>query len=86
MGLESPEMVAFVLRRILGIVCLLFGFVALVTPMTPGAWLILVGLELLGLGFLIPRPIRKYWDAGKIKLREWWRERFPERGPHRENA
>ncbi len=72
-------MVAFALRRILGLVCLLFGFVALVTPMTPGAWLILVGLELLGLGFLIPRPIRRYWDAFKAELKARWRKHFPHR-------
>ncbi len=56
-----------VLKNILGALCLLIGLFALVTPLTPGAWLIIVGLELLGLGFLIPKRLREY---GK-KLMDW---------------
>lgn len=41
------------LRRILGYTLLLLGFVALITPLTPGALIMLVGgLELLGIRFL----------------------------------
>ena len=46
-----------VIRRTAGVACLVIGIVALVTPMTPGSLLFIVGgLELLGLSFLIPRP------------------------------
>ena len=42
------------LRRTLGVVLVLLGFVALVTPLTPGAVIMLAGgLELLGLRFLL---------------------------------
>ena len=58
-----------ILKRILGILLLIIGIVALVTPLTPGAWLIFVGLELLGLGFLIPSGLRKYWV--RVKSRMW---------------
>jgi len=40
-------------RTSLGIICIVLGFVALITPLTPGSWLILIGLEILGLGFLL---------------------------------
>ncbi|MHC4693239.1 MAG: PGPGW domain-containing protein [Planctomycetota bacterium] len=40
-------------RTSLGIICIILGFLALITPLTPGSWLILIGLEILGLGFLL---------------------------------
>ncbi|MBM3257327.1 MAG: hypothetical protein FJY98_03310 [Candidatus Liptonbacteria bacterium] len=39
-------------KFIIGIVLILVGFVALVTPLTPGSWLALVGLELVGIRVL----------------------------------
>lgn len=36
------------LRKTTGVFLIFIGFIALVTPLTPGAWLTLVGLELLG--------------------------------------
>jgi uncharacterized protein YqgC (DUF456 family) len=48
-----------VLLRIVGVLCIVLGFLALLTPLTPGSWLMLVGLELLGLGFLMPRRVRE---------------------------
>lgn len=37
------------LKFVTGVLLILFGFLALVTPLTPGAWLIFVGLELIGI-------------------------------------
>ena len=34
-------------------VLVIVGFLALVTPFSPGSWLILIGFELLGLRFLL---------------------------------
>ena len=42
-----------ILRKFLGIVLIILGFVALVTPFSPGSWLMLIGLEILGFGFLL---------------------------------
>jgi hypothetical protein len=42
-----------VIRTVVGIILILLGLLALVTPLTPGSWLILVGLELLGLRILL---------------------------------
>lgn len=36
------------LRKIVGVVLLLLGVLALLTPFTPGSWLAFVGLGLLG--------------------------------------
>lgn len=52
-------------RVFVGILCLIVGLFALVTPFTPGAWLLLVGMELLGLSFLLPRPVRTRWESFK---------------------
>ena len=42
-----------VLKKILGAVLLCLGIIFFITPFTPGAiWLIVVGLQLLGLHFL----------------------------------
>jgi len=42
-----------ILRYTVGIILVLVGLLALVTPLTPGSWLALVGLELLGLRILL---------------------------------
>jgi len=36
-------------KFLIGILFILLGILALVTPLTPGAWLIFVGLELIGI-------------------------------------
>ncbi len=40
-------------KKILGILLVLVGVLALVTPLTPGSWLAVIGLELLGLRVLL---------------------------------
>lgn len=40
------------LKKVTGALLLLVGFIALITPFTPGSWLIFVGAELLGLRLL----------------------------------
>lgn len=42
---------------IIGIVFVVVGLAALVTPLTPGSWLVFVGLELLGLRFILGKKI-----------------------------
>ena len=65
-------MLFFILKRLIGAVLLAFGLLALVTPLTPGSWLALIGLELLGLTWLLPRPIRVRWTSFKTRLWERW--------------
>lgn len=60
----------FALRRALGIVLIIIGLAALFTPLTPGSWLALIGLELLGIGFLIPATVRTRMNAFLQKMKE----------------
>ena len=50
-------------RYIIGVILILLGFIALVTPLTPGSWLILVGLELLGLRILLQDKLLAWAQA-----------------------
>jgi len=45
------------LKIILGILLILIGVFALLTPLTPGSWLALIGLEILGLRLLLERKL-----------------------------
>lgn len=36
-------------KKVLGIILIILGLAALVTPFTPGSWLAFIGLELLGI-------------------------------------
>ena len=45
------------LRIILGVVLIILGVLAAVTPLSPGSWLALIGLELLGLRILFERKL-----------------------------
>jgi len=52
-------------RTILGIVLIILGVLAALTPFSPGSWLALIGLEILGLRLLFQRKLltllpRKY--------------------------
>lgn len=50
------------LKRILGVILVIFGLFALVMPLVPGAVLALVGLELLGLRLIfLNRILPKKW-------------------------
>ncbi|MBI2524053.1 hypothetical protein HYW11_02460 [Candidatus Peregrinibacteria bacterium] len=57
------------LKKTAGILLLIIGIAALVTPLTPGAWLIFVGLELLGLRLLVNNGLRKYWARVRTFLK-----------------
>ena len=56
------------LRKVVGLLLLFIGLVALVTPLTPGAWLIIVGGELLGIEFLSHERLKGYYR----RLVSWW--------------
>ena len=55
---ENPK-----IKKTIGVILVLVGLVALLTPLTPGSWLIFVGLELLGLRFLL-------WDKIRARFRK----------------
>jgi len=55
-----------VLKKTIGVILIVLGLAALVTPFTPGSWLALIGLELVGFGFLLDN---RYGRALKNKCR-----------------
>jgi hypothetical protein len=44
-----------ILKKLIGIILIIAGLFALFTPLTPGSWLALIGLELLGIHLLFFR-------------------------------
>lgn len=54
-------------RRVLGIILIVLGFLALITPLTPGSWLIFVGAEILGWELVYMRKVSAFF----LKQREW---------------
>jgi hypothetical protein len=51
-------------KKGVGVALVLLGFLALVTPLTPGSWLIPIGLEFLGLRILLEDRLRG-WAASR---------------------
>lgn len=49
-------------KKIAGVILIVIGIAALVTPLTPGAWLVFIGLELCGVRLL-----------GKEQISAWWK-------------
>ena len=47
-------------KRVMGATLILIGILALITPFTPGSWLVFVGLEVFGIRLLA-------WD----KVKNW---------------
>jgi len=47
-------------RQVLGAFLILVGFSALVTPFTPGSWLIFVGLEMFGIRVFFGRSVKEW--------------------------
>jgi uncharacterized protein YqgC (DUF456 family) len=45
------------IKIVLGILLILVGVLALLTPLTPGSWLALIGLEILGIRILLERKL-----------------------------
>lgn len=45
------------MKKIIGIIFIASGFLAFITPLTPGSWLLIIGLELLGFRFLLSKNL-----------------------------
>ena len=53
------------LKLLIGILFIALGLLALVTPLTPGSWLVFVGLELIGFRLAIWHKIAAWWSGRK---------------------
>ncbi len=49
-----------ILRKIAGGALILLGLLALLTPLTPGGWLVFVGAELLGIKMFSPEKLKEW--------------------------
>lgn len=47
------ETIKHLFKKAVGVILIVVGLFALLTPLTPGSWLIPVGLQLLGLRLLV---------------------------------
>ncbi len=78
-----------ILRYTIGIILVFLGLLALLTPLTPGSWLALVGLELLGLRILLRDKLLAWAQARpnsraakvvcrvmRVRKRHRWRDRL----------
>jgi membrane protein implicated in regulation of membrane protease activity len=54
-----------ILKKVVGVCFVVIGVVALVTPFTPGSWLVFIGFEFLGFRFLV-------WSKAKA----WYVKRY----------
>lgn len=48
------------IKKVIGVILIIVGLVALFTPLTPGSWLAIIGLELLGARILFFDKF-KFW-------------------------
>jgi sulfite exporter TauE/SafE len=68
-----------VLRIALGILLIILGILAALTPFSPGSWLALIGLEILGLRILLQRKLlsllpQKYRSRVKDLFKKWMKK------------
>lgn len=63
-------------RNLIGVVLVLLGLLALLTPLTPGSWLIPIGLELLGLRLLLADKLLAWAKAKPGSTRDKLIRRF----------
>ena len=53
------------IKKAVGVILILLGLVALVTPLTPGSWLALIGLGLLSVRILLSDKL-KFWGKNNM--------------------
>lgn len=64
-----------VLKKALGIILIILGLLALLTPFSPGSWLALIGLEFLGIRMLMERKLSSFLgERHRNALRRWKEE------------
>lgn len=49
-----------IVKKTVGIIFIVLGLLALLTPLTPGAWLAIIGLELIGVRLAFVDKIKEY--------------------------
>jgi hypothetical protein len=62
-----------IIKKIIGVILIIYGIFALLTPFTPGSWLALIGLELLGIRQFV---FRKFLNDKQRAAAEKFMERI----------
>ncbi|MDH7598837.1 MAG: PGPGW domain-containing protein [Sedimentisphaerales bacterium] len=64
-----------IIRTLLGIVLIALGLIAAITPLTPGSWLVPIGLEILGMRLVVQRRLLAMLPKGLVQRWAKARER-----------
>ncbi len=59
-----------VLKKVLGILLVILGILSILTPLTPGAWLGIVGLELLGWRVVLQEYLERRWPTHTERIKK----------------
>ncbi len=79
-----------IIKKVLGVILIIYGIIALLTPFTPGSWLALIGLELLGIRKFVFRHFltqkqqvvaEAFWEKLKSKFKKKTPDRPDDKKP-----
>jgi len=56
---ENPKF-----RKIAGVILVIIGLISIITPLTPVGFLLVIGLEILGIRLLVWGKLRKWFRRG----------------------
>ncbi len=80
-----------IFKKVIGVILIIIGLVALLTPFTPGSWLALIGMELLGIRKWVFRKFlndkqraaaEKFMDKLKSRFKKKTSDRPGKKQPH----
>ncbi len=63
------------IKKIIGLALIIIGVAAFFTPLTPGSWLAIIGLEMIGVRLL-------FFD----KIKAWWSKKPLSEAPNTQNT
>jgi hypothetical protein len=80
-----------IIKKVIGVILIIVGLAALLTPFTPGSWLALIGLELLGIRKFVFRKVlndkqraaaEKFMRKLKSRFKKKTSDKTDEKQPH----
>ncbi len=75
-----------IVKKVVGVILIIVGLAALLTPLTPGSWLALIGLELLGVRLLIEKKLLNEKQRAAVdKIVENFMQKFKSPSSRRHN-
>jgi len=86
-----PGRMKVIIKKVIGVILIIVGLAALLTPFTPGSWLALIGLELLGIRKFVFRKVlndkqraaaEKFMRKLKSRFKKKTSDKTDEKQPH----